>query len=180
MRQRRGANSGLTPYSQLRFRSDLQQSLISQASKGVATPTFTRATTASVPDFEGIVRTALSGESRFKGARRVENLFTSQTATLAISANQTVTVAIGTYVFSMGAGASSGVCTFTGTASGSTGTLTQNATSRTSTALTITSAGTIICTGTTAILVDIQIENTTGQANQNPSEYVSSGVGIWC
>jgi len=176
MRQRRGANSGLTPYSQLRFRSDLQQSLISQVSKGVATPTFTRATTASVPDFEGIVRTALSGESRFKGARRVENLFTSQTATLAISANQTVTVAIGTYVFSMGAGASSGVCTFTGTASGSTGTLTQNATSRTSTALTITSAGTIICTGTTAILVDIQIENTTGQANQNPSEYVSSGV----
>jgi len=77
MRQRRGANSGLTPYSQLRFRSDLQQSLIPQVSKGVATPTFTRATTASVPDFEGIVRTALSSESRFKGARRVENLITA-------------------------------------------------------------------------------------------------------
>ena len=79
MRQRRGANSGLTPYSQLRFRSDLQQSLIPQVSKGVATPTFTRATTASVPDFEGIVRTALSGEPRFKGARRVENVITAAT-----------------------------------------------------------------------------------------------------
>lgn len=36
--------------------------------------TFTRASTAYVRDFEGILRTAKAGEVRFQGARRVENL----------------------------------------------------------------------------------------------------------
>ena len=57
----------------------LQYSLIPERAEGSPTPTFTRATTASVPDFEGKVKTALSGESRFKGARRVENLITAST-----------------------------------------------------------------------------------------------------
>src|SRR5688500_10326641 len=39
------------------------------------TPTFTRATVAYVQDHEGILRAVKSGEARFTGARRVENLF---------------------------------------------------------------------------------------------------------
>lgn len=39
--------------------------------------TFTRATTASVIDHEGIIRYVKSGEARFQGARRVENLLPS-------------------------------------------------------------------------------------------------------
>ena len=38
------------------------------------TPTFTRATSATFEDFEGVIRTAESSEPRFVGARRVENL----------------------------------------------------------------------------------------------------------
>lgn len=37
-------------------------------------PTFTRATSATVVDHEGVIRYAKSGEARFYGARRVENL----------------------------------------------------------------------------------------------------------
>lgn len=56
-----------------------------------ATGTFTRATDATVPDHTGILRTVRSGEARFWGARRVENLvlqsefvtgWTGQNATL--------------------------------------------------------------------------------------------------
>jgi hypothetical protein len=39
-----------------------------------STPTFTRATIATVLDHEGLVRQAISGEVRFTGARRVANL----------------------------------------------------------------------------------------------------------
>lgn len=42
--------------------------------KGTGAPSFTRATTATVADNEGVLRTALAGESRFTGARRVRNL----------------------------------------------------------------------------------------------------------
>lgn len=45
--------------------------------RGVGAPTFTRATTAIVCDWENICRTALAGETRFQGARRVQNLFTN-------------------------------------------------------------------------------------------------------
>lgn len=41
---------------------------------GKATKTFTRATVATVRDFENIVREVPSGEARFHGARRVENI----------------------------------------------------------------------------------------------------------
>lgn len=43
-------------------------------SRGVGSPTFTRNTTATVTDFEGVIRQAKSGEARLEGARRVENL----------------------------------------------------------------------------------------------------------
>lgn len=41
--------------------------------RGAGSATFTRATTATVVDFEGLVRNVLSGEVRFQGARRVYN-----------------------------------------------------------------------------------------------------------
>jgi hypothetical protein len=53
--------------------------------KGSTTPTFTRATTATITDHEGFVRNVLSGEPRFYGARRIRNQFTfSQDFTNAI------------------------------------------------------------------------------------------------
>ena len=38
------------------------------------TATFTRATAATITDLEPLIKDTLSGEVRFKGARRVENL----------------------------------------------------------------------------------------------------------
>lgn len=43
---------------------------------GTGSPTFTRATTAYVTDFEGLAKNCKSGEIRFTGARRVANLLT--------------------------------------------------------------------------------------------------------
>lgn len=143
-----------------------------QLTGGTGAATITRATVGTFTDFEGLQKTARAGEIRETGARRVENLWGIQSATLAIAAANTMTLAAGTYVFSMGAG--TGTVTFSGTG-GATGTLTANATNRTSVSKTIT-AGTLIVTGSVAILVDLQVELTTGQANQNPSEYVSNGV----
>lgn len=53
------------------FRAPLTSSL--HLLNGDATPTFSRTTTGTVVDFEGIVNTAKIDESRFEGARRVEN-----------------------------------------------------------------------------------------------------------
>lgn len=144
-------------------------------SKGIGDPTFTRATTATVTDFEGLMKTAKSGEARFEGARRVENLIPTPSNTLAVAGTKTITVTAGTYVFSMGAGGSAGVATFSGT-SGVNGVLTQHATNRVSAPLYNLAAGSVIITASVADLNDLQLENVTGQANQNPSEYVSVGV----
>src|SRR5574343_458515 len=57
------------------FYAPLKISLALQ--KGVGQATFTRATAATVEDFEGLIKTVKSGEARFKGARRVENLILS-------------------------------------------------------------------------------------------------------
>lgn len=54
------------------FSAPLLTSLI--LAVGVGNPTFTRASTATVTDFEGVVRTTVAGEARFTGARRVQNL----------------------------------------------------------------------------------------------------------
>jgi hypothetical protein len=59
----------------LSFDLPLTTSLVPRLAKGSNVPTFTRATTATVTDFEGLLKTVKSGESRFEGARRVENLF---------------------------------------------------------------------------------------------------------
>ncbi len=57
------------------FQADLKNTLALQA--GVGAPTFTRATAATVTDFEGLIKTVKSGEARFEGARRVENKITT-------------------------------------------------------------------------------------------------------
>lgn len=48
--------------------------------RGTGNPTFTRATTAYVTDFEGLMKQTVSGEIRFSGARRVRNLLTATEA----------------------------------------------------------------------------------------------------
>lgn len=164
------------------FSAPLKTTLV--LAKGTGSPTFTRADStpcATHTDFEGIVRVVPANCARFQGARLVRNLIPaagSGSASLAVGANKTVTVGVGTFVFSMGAVATANsVITFTGTATGlPAGTLTANATKRTSIAMTITVGGTVIMTASGAIAVDLLLENTTGQSNQNPSEYVSVGV----
>lgn len=149
--------------------------LTPRSSSGSSTPTYTRATAATTIDFEGLLKTCLSGEVRCLGGRRVENLIPAAgtgSASLAVAAAKTMTLPAGDYVFSMGAG--TGTATFSGTG-GATGTLAANATNRTSVLKTIT-AGTLIVTASVATLVDLQTENVTGQANQNPASYVSNGV----
>lgn len=56
------------------FSANLTTSLGARGA-GDTTPTFSRASTAYVEDYEGIPRLASSGEARFHGALRVQNLF---------------------------------------------------------------------------------------------------------
>lgn len=59
------------------FRNELQTTVVPEFTFGSGTATYVGATTKTFEDFEGIVRDTLSGEPRFKGARRVENLVVS-------------------------------------------------------------------------------------------------------
>ena len=56
------------------FDLPLRTSIVPAYAVGSATPTFTRASAATVVDHEGVLRYCKSGEARFWGARRVENL----------------------------------------------------------------------------------------------------------
>lgn len=67
------------------FNNSLTTSLVPNSSSGGVTPTFTRTTTATVTDFEGLIKTAKIGEVRFQGARRVENLILGSSEDLNIS-----------------------------------------------------------------------------------------------
>lgn len=53
------------------FYASLTHNLVLTKGQGVAT--FTRATTKTITDFEGLIKTIKSGEAGFEGARRVEN-----------------------------------------------------------------------------------------------------------
>ncbi len=61
----------------LTFYAPLVTSLVPPYANGSGTPTFTRATTAYQTDFEGKLNAVLSGEARFQGARRVQNLIST-------------------------------------------------------------------------------------------------------
>ena len=197
------------------FKLLLQNTLVPELATGSATPSFTRATTASVPDFEGKVNTALSGESRFKGARRVENLIAGSSEDFGNAAWKVgggaskvgaVTVeGIDAWEISFSANAdelfqssqavyndktlveSVWLRAKTGTvdvsldmdASGNT--LTLDTTWRRYSTLETVTGGTqpsVVAKESGSIYIaKFMVENVTGQSNQNPSEYVSSGVG---
>jgi 3-methyladenine DNA glycosylase Tag len=202
------------------FQADLKSTLDLQA--GVGVPTFTRATVATVTDFEGLIKNVKSGEARFEGARRVENLVTfsedfsnaiwteyvagSKASTSDVDplgGNKALKVnnAVGT-----GAGIKQVTTTnlngtytisFWGKDDGTNhnftfqvneGIVQQSTIVTTSTwkrySVTFTStAGTAMNIGFRRAAASgyfyvafPQIEDVTGQANQNPSEYVSTGV----
>jgi hypothetical protein len=139
--------------------------------QGDGSLTFARATEASVTDAFGQVRTALVDELRFLYGRRVENL----AAATATPATQDITVVSGKeYQVSIGAGSAGGataVCSdaFTGTLTGDASNMQAFDTAKTasSTTLTVTITGAV---------TDLQVEDVTGQADQNPSNNVSAGV----
>lgn len=140
-------------------------------SKG-GTGTFARASTATVTDWEGIVRNVNSGEMRMSGWRRVENLVVGSDA----PSTQSITVTSGRqYQARIGAGSAEGATVvFSGAFSG---TLTGVAGS----SITFTSAKTATTGSVTATITggiaNLQVEDVTGQANQTTSEYVSSTTG---
>ena len=143
--------------------------------RGGLTPSFTRATTETGQKWDEtgyLDFTALAGEMVFKGARREYNQWTTSSVSLANGANKSLTLAAGTYQFSMGAG--TGTATFSGTG-GATGTLAAS-TGRVSVAKTI-SAGTFVVTASVADLADLQVCNITGETDQTTIRpYVSVGV----
>lgn len=99
-------SSGLFPKLNIPLKTSLVPSI------GDATPTFSRTTTGTVLDFEGVTWTAKINELRFPGLRRVENLL-SETEELS---TQTVTVEAGSdYVLSF---LGSGSVTLSGAAIG--------------------------------------------------------------
>lgn len=141
-------------------------STLIESVKGAATPTFTRSTTASVTDFEGIVHTAKINEARFSGARRVENLL-SNTEVLS---TQTITVISGSsYIFSF---SGTGSVTFSGAA---TGTLTGTGGERVE--VTKTAASTSLTLTVSGSVLQAQLEKVSGTQTE-ASEYVSSGVSV--
>ena len=149
------------------FAASLKSSLVPETATGSSTPTFTRATAATVTDFEGLVKPVISGESRFAGARRVRNLLAGPTNTLA---TEVVTVVSGSsYRVSF---SGTGTITLSGASTlslaGTSGQRSAIATfAASSTSLTVTVSGSV---------TSAMVEDVTGQANQNPSEYVSNGV----
>lgn len=68
---------GLGGVGGLAFSANLKHTLVPVRAVGSATPTFVRATTAYVADWENLLKPVLSGESRFTGARRVSNIVTA-------------------------------------------------------------------------------------------------------
>ena len=199
----------------------LQNTAVPEFAFGSSTYTFVRATTATVYDFEGIVRHALSGEIRFKGARRVENLITASedlsdaawikaaggggTIPAQVSGNtyrfitggtagsdisdmyQTVTLAPNDLVFSFTAssdvatdleifadsGGTSEVISITTTPTRYSSFAAAASGDRVYFRLAGDNAGDVTRDIT---ITKIQVEIVTGQSNQNPSEYVSTGV----
>ena len=153
------------------FTNPLQTSLVPLWNNGSGTPTFTRASTAYQTDFSATLNLVLSGEARFQGARRVANLYASSAA-FATTTNPTIA---GAYTVSF---TGTGTITFSGTNVGSL--VGQGASTRVAATIT-TTAGTLTST-VTGTVTNAQLENVTGKANQNPSEYVDSatayGAGV--
>lgn len=189
---------------------------------------FTRATTATVTDFEGLIKSCLSGELRIQGARRVENLIlkssdASDLGALGLQSNSSATTTTVTFsaadAYRYKSSAASKVVAgrqyrasvvLSSTDKAQIGLLLIGIATNTPTPFPITLTGTPTryttgvwtaaagdaagnanmwldldnrvasggdgtTTGTVTV-ADFQIEDVTGQSNQNPSEYVSVGV----
>lgn len=202
---KRGSAAGSGSFkNQFAFFAPLTSSIV--LARGTGSPTFTRATVATVDDWESRTYSVISGEVRFKGARRVQNLVNTKsedwtnaawtktigtvTATTLTStgANQTVIMAVGATgtfdcVMRIRMSRITGVgnidLTLDGGATWTTVVLTATAQvfSISQAAVATPKPGIRIVTATDAINADqVQLENTLGHSNTNPSEYVSVGV----
>ncbi|CAB4199365.1 hypothetical protein UFOVP1326_40 [uncultured Caudovirales phage] len=191
------------------FSATLLSTLVPQVFTGSSTPTFTRATTAYVTDFEGLLKQVPSGCARFTGARFVRNMLAiaSNDATALTSFGGASTMTATTmeatganairYDGTFTAGwAGTGRCRIKLTAISVAPSVQISCDGGTSyTAVTVTSTPqvfSVLTTQATAIIgslaiklvnigdkisiEEMMVENTTGQSNTNPSEYVSKGV----
>lgn len=189
-------------------------------SAGIGTATYSRADgadrSATVTDFEGLIRPVKAGEARFTGARRVENLTSysenlqgagwtvigtgvSVTSATAVSFSTKASTSAVQYASTIFDGKAGQTITWRIEASGSgnivvrisngvddvldqtitlssvpkvySATKTFNATTASNSYFRFYSS-----TADTAVITKIQLENVTGQSNQNPSEYVSTNV----
>lgn len=159
---------------------------------------------ATVTDFEGLIRSVKNNEARFEGARRVENLvstksedwsnaawskttMTASATTLeATSGNatclQTLTAASADYRLRVKMSRVTGTGNIQLTIDGSTWTTVtltggDQVFSVSATGVTNPNFGIrVVTSGDKINATQIQLEDVTGQSNQNPSEYVSCGV----
>lgn len=188
--------------SPMSFHAPLTTTLVQTL--GAGSPTFTRTTTAWVQDFEGLFKAVKSGEARFQGARRVENLVSTKSEDIS-NAAWTKTNGSADSAVRFRATSANATCLQSRTESGHTyrlrakikrvtGTgdvqLTLDNSSFTTITLTsnyqifsISGAVTnpnfgvrIVTSGDEIDITEIQLTQVTGQANTNPSEYVSVGV----
>lgn len=203
------------------FYAPLKSSLV--LAQGVGAPTYARATDGTFYDFEGLLKTAIAGEARFTGARRVKNYvkqdFSQFTATGITLTSGVSDPAGGTTAYTITATTANGIFRAyysslgitTGTSDYSVQSIyirrrtgTGNILSSTVPIASFTDITSTVTTGwqrvmlqqatsigaggaiglelaTSGDAVDIwwpQVELTNGQANQNPSEYVSYGAGL--
>ena len=159
--------AGTAP-STLQFHAALLSSAILEV--GTATPVFTRATAATVNDWERVADVP-SGGIRFRGGRSAYNLAASTDS----PATQNITVVSGNvYQVRIGAASASGSTAVLSNAA--TGTLTGDATDPQSFDTAKTASTTTLTITITGSVTDLQVEDVTGQSNQNPSEYVSVGT----
>ena len=205
-----GANAGA------QFASDLQTSLVPRSSGGSATPTYTRAATAYVEQYDGLRTLVLSGEARMQGARRVQNYIAASEADWTKGAgvvttnlgggvwevdlsaaangvgviiqgtNPTGVSAVGTVYLMVSAASGDNKVDVSEPAAGAFATFTPTLTTSFLRYATPVFSGATTAYGfwikkrasgaTLFRLKFPQMENVTGQANQNPSEYVSIGV----
>ena len=203
-----GSGSGSSAAS-ASFSATLLSSLVPEVFTGSSTPTFTRATTAYVTDFEGLLKQVPSGCARLSGARFVRNMLgiasnnvaalttfggaSTVTATTmeATGANAGRTVGAPAAVW-----AGTGRCRVKLTAISVAPSVQISCDGGTSyTSVTVTSTPQVFTAsssqatavigaftirlaniGDNITIEEMMVENTTGQSNTNPSEYVSVGV----
>ena len=219
---RGGIYAGGQSLTSVSFLAELITNIFASYALGSATPTFTRATTATFDDFESVLRSVQVGEVRFTGARRVQNLVTTSSQAFSTGWTKTnggtgsactitdnfATAPDGTLTasrlqFDRGAGTTSTDISSIKQTLSSTCKQTWYLKTNDGSKKTLCASGnSVVVTGTwqrlntvsdnviqmalrgdigSSATADIlawgaMAENTTGQSNTNPSEYVSVGV----